>query len=75
MRQMPVGAVKMIRQIRAAFAALLPSRTEHEMINDQLAASVEKVGQRLLATRPFKNIFFLDLDPRELTAMPAHFVA
>src|SRR5437667_99225 len=43
---MPVGAVKVIGQVRAALATFFPSRGEHEMINDQLAAILKKIGQR-----------------------------
>src|SRR5438552_11584654 len=43
---MPVAAVKVIGQVRAALATFFPSRGEHEMINDQLAAILKKIGQR-----------------------------
>src|SRR5437870_1753835 len=49
MRKMPVGAVKMIREIRAALATFFPSRAEHEMINNQLTAPGEEIGQRFPA--------------------------
>src|SRR5438270_12157479 len=67
MRQMPVGAVKMIGQIGAAFATLFPARAEHEMINNQLAAPLEQIGQRLFSAWSVENIFLLDLDHREFT--------
>jgi hypothetical protein len=47
---------------RAADTALLPSRTEHEMFDDQLAAAVEEVGERLLAIRCVEDVRLLDLD-------------
>ena len=64
LRQMNGGAVEMVGQERAARAALLPARTEHEVIDDQLAAAVEQVGQRLLATGSVEHIGLVDLDPR-----------
>src|SRR5450631_2595431 len=41
--------VKMICQVRAAWAALLPAGTKHEVVHNELAAAVEKIGQRYLA--------------------------
>src|SRR6266404_2539190 len=64
MREMPVGAVKVIRQIGAAFATFVPVGTEHEMINDQLTAPVEKIGQGFLAIRPFEYVILVDLHRR-----------
>src|ERR1700731_4202491 len=62
MRQMPVGAVEVIGQIGAALATLVPIWTEHEMINDQLTAPVEEIGQGFLAIRSVKNVVLVDLD-------------
>src|SRR5438093_3930496 len=58
-------AVKMIGQIGAAFAALFPARTEHEMINNQLAAALEQIGQSLFSLWAIKDILLLDLGHRE----------
>src|SRR5205814_3224019 len=66
MRQMPIRAVKMIGQVGAAFATLFPARTEHEMINNQLAAALEQIGQSLFSLWAIKDIFLLDLDHWEL---------
>ena len=60
------GAVDMIGQERATRATLLPLGTEHEMIDDQFAAAVEKVGEGLFAARPVEHIVLFDLDPRQL---------
>src|SRR5207248_5090630 len=56
----------MIGQIRAAFATLFPARAEHEMINNQLAASLEQIGQRLFSVWSVEDILLVDLDHREL---------
>src|SRR5207237_585401 len=56
---MPVGAVKVIGQVRAALATFLPSRSEHEMINDQLAAILKKIGQRFFTIGSIENIFLM----------------
>src|SRR5438874_3200091 len=65
MRQMPIRAVKMIGQIGAAFATLFPARTKHEMINNQLAAALEQISQRLFSVFSIKHIFLLDLNHLE----------
>jgi len=75
MREMPVRAVKMIGQVRAAFATLLPPRAEHEMIDNELTASVEEIGQRFFPIRSFEQIFLVDLDPRQFAPVPAYVVA
>src|SRR5438093_2921412 len=65
MRQVPVCAVKMIGQVGTAFATLFPARAEHEMINNQLAASLEQIGQRLFSVWSVEEILLLDLDHRQ----------
>ena len=66
MRQMPIGAIEMIGQIGAAFATLLPAWTEHEMINDQLTAAVEQIGQCFFAIRALEHVLLVDLDHWQL---------
>src|SRR5436189_226815 len=51
MWQVPVRAVKMVGQIRAALATFLPSQPEHEMIDNQLAPTLEQISQRLFPVR------------------------
>src|SRR4029077_13124867 len=75
MREMPVGAIEMIRQVRTALATLLPAWAEHEMIDNQLAATVEEIGQRFFAIRSVENIRLADVSPWQFASMPAHFVA
>ena len=62
-------SVKVVCQERAARAALLPSRAEHEVIHHQLAASFEQLRQRNLPRRPFENVALLHLLPRELATL------
>jgi hypothetical protein len=62
---MPVRAVKVIGQVRAALAALLPARAKHEVIDDQLAPAVEKTGERFFPSRSVENIFLVDPDHRQ----------
>ena len=54
----------MVGHERTTRAALLPIRPEHEVVNDQLAASVEKVGERFFAGGRVKDVVLLDFHPR-----------
>ena len=45
------------------------------MIDDQLAAAAEQVGQRLLAVRSVEHVILLDLDPWQFAALGAEPVA
>src|SRR4051794_35908194 len=56
MRQMPIGAVEVVRQIGAALATFFPARTEHEMIDNQLTATVEQIGQRMFSLWSLKDV-------------------
>lgn len=48
-----------------ARAALVPVRREHEVVDEQLATSVEQVEQRGLAVRTLDDVLPVDLDHRE----------
>lgn len=63
MVEMHKRSIEMIREERAARASSLPIRTEHEVIDDQLAAAIEEIGKRFPAGRRIENIVFLDLHP------------
>src|SRR5271154_4236285 len=43
------SAVEMIRHVRTAGATRLPAWAEHEVVDNKLAAAVEKIGQHYLA--------------------------
>src|SRR6516164_2177042 len=73
--EMLAGAVDVVGVEGAADAALFPAGAEHEVLDDQLAAPLEKVGEGYLAPRPVEDIGLLDLDPGHLAALPAQFVA
>src|SRR5438034_6495284 len=63
MREMPVCAVKVVSEIRTAFASLFPPRAKHEMIDDQLTATVKEIGQGFPAIWAVEDIFLVDLNP------------
>src|SRR5439155_19083128 len=58
-----------------ADAALAPVRAEHEMLDDQLAASLEQIGESFLTIRPVEDITLLDLDPGQCPPLGAQPVA
>src|SRR6266481_619660 len=73
-RKMHQAAVDMVRNERAARAAFLPVRTEHEVIHNQLAPAAEKLGQRFLAFRPIEHVWLLYLLPGQLPALLAQLI-
>src|SRR5580692_7965892 len=68
------GPIDVIAQKRATATTLLPPRSEHEVIDDELAASLEQIRERHLPVRPFEEIGLVDLHPGQLTSLPAHFI-
>jgi len=54
---------------RASLAAGVPSRVEHEVVDDQLPAAVEEVEQRRLAVRSVEDVFLVDPDHRESASL------
>ena len=65
----------MIREHRTDFAALVPLRIEHEVVDDQLAATVEQIGERLFAVGAVKHVVFFDLLPRKFLPRASQLVA
>ena len=60
---------------RAARAALLPVGAEHEVVDDQLPAALEQVGQPDLALRAGEAVVLGHLDHRQPAALGAQRVA
>src|SRR5437762_4789030 len=50
------GTICVIHVERAARAALLPLRTEHEVIHNELASALKELGKRHLAPRSVEDI-------------------
>ena len=69
------GAVKMIRKEGTARATFDPVRAEHKVVDEQLAAAGEEIGERFFSGWPVENIFLPDFFPRKLAALFAKFVA
>lgn len=64
-----------IREERAANAAFFPVRSHHEVIDDQLAAAVEQIGEGLTALRRIEHVGLIDLHPRQRAAFARKLVA
>ena len=63
LRQMDRRPVEVLAHQRTARAAFLPVRPEHEVVDDQLASSVEELCERLTAAGRFKYILLLHFHP------------
>src|SRR5215475_11285340 len=68
-RQRTLEAVQMVTQHRAAGTAVLPFRRKHEMVDNQPAATIEQLGQRLAAGRGVEGIGLLDARPGQRAAL------
>jgi hypothetical protein len=68
-------AVKVIDDVGASGAAFLPARAEHEVIDDQLAAAVEKIGKSFSSGGGFKYVGLFHFFPGKFAALAAEFIA
>src|SRR5437016_3772045 len=60
---------------RAHGAARLVRRAEHEVVDEQLRATVEELGERLRPRRGLEAVVLLDRHPGELPPLPRQLVA
>jgi hypothetical protein len=72
--EMDQRALHLVATERTANTALLPLRPEHEVLDDELAAAGEQVGERLLAIGPVEHIALVNLDPGQLAALARQLV-
>src|SRR5260370_21671082 len=61
--------VDLVGEQRAAGTALLPIGTEHEVVDHELAASVEQAGERHRTVGVLEDIVLLDPDPGQRAAL------
>ena len=54
---------------------LLPVGAEHEVVDDELAAAVEKLLEGLRTVRRVEDVRLVDSDPRQVATLTAEFVA
>src|ERR1700722_11997987 len=67
--------VNVVRPERAAVTAFLPVGTEHEVLNDQLAAAGEQVAEGFPSVWPIENVRLLRSHPRQLASLTGKFIA
>jgi hypothetical protein len=60
---------------RTALAAFVPARVEHEVVDDELASSLEQVGETDPAVGSLQGVQLVDLDHGQLAADGVHLVA
>jgi hypothetical protein len=75
MGEMHQRASDVIGHERAAGAALLPARAEHEVLHDQLAASLEQIGEALFSTGRIKDVVLIHSHPGQVTTLRGERVA
>jgi hypothetical protein len=68
-------AVESVRNDRAGGASGLVVGPEHEVIDEELRAPLEKVGQRGFAFSCFELVFLVHPDPGQFLALLRQFVA
>ena len=73
--QMRNDAVEVVGPERAALAARLPLRREHEVIHDELRRGAEQVGERQASARAFELIRLVDTFPGQLAPGLREFIA
>src|SRR5689334_15937881 len=69
------GTVEAVSDCRAGRAAADVVGSEHEVVDQQLRASSEQVGERRGALIGIEAVILLDANPRELLSLLGHFVA
>ncbi|MCY1452879.1 hypothetical protein D9M71_698360 [compost metagenome] len=70
-RQMLVGPVDVVGQERATGAAFVPAVGEHEVVNDQLAAATEQVGEFQFSVESLEVVVLVDFYPGQGAALGA----
>src|SRR5579872_400859 len=73
-REVDPWRIEVVGQERTALASFFPGRTEHEVIDDQLASSTEEFVKSQRAFGTFEHVILLDSFPRQFAALPAQFI-
>src|SRR5258708_4126245 len=69
------GAVEAVRDRRAGGTSCRVVGPEHEVIDEELGASTEEIGERCCALFCVESILLVDSHPGQLLASPRQFVA
>src|SRR5579872_968808 len=74
MLQVDTDAIVIVRPERTAFAADIPIRAKHEVMDDELGSSGKQISQRLLPRWAVENVGLLDEFPWQFTPLAAQLV-
>src|SRR5436190_22221149 len=69
------GPVEAVGDRRARGTAGLVVRPQHEVVNEELRATSEQIGERCLAAVRVEGVLLVDAHPRELSPLPRELVA
>ena len=69
------GAVEAVGDCRAGRASCLVVGSEHEVVDEQLRASSEQIGERRGALVGVEDVVIVDAYPWEILSLPCQFVA
>src|SRR5215831_5878191 len=68
------GRIEIVRPKRAVWAAFIPFRSKHEVIDDKLASLFKEISKRLPTAWAIECVLLLDFLPGELAPALAHLV-
>jgi hypothetical protein len=71
-REMRLGSVDVLGLEGTAGAGRVPLRRVHEVVDDELAGAIEKLGEAAGAPRGVEAIILLDLHPRQRATVGRH---
>src|SRR5262245_6997760 len=75
MLEVLAGGVHVIGEERAAIADVVRARRQDEVVDGELGASIEQVGERALSLGRVEDVILLDFDPWQRTARCGHAIA
>src|SRR5262249_16602832 len=73
--QMDDLGIERVRDRGADWAACLEGRSKHKVVDEQLGAAVEELGEALSAVLGLEPVVLLDWDPGQLAPLPGQLVA
>src|SRR4029078_7883060 len=66
--------IEIVGPERTMRAAGIPFRSKHEVVDEELASALKKIGQRFLSLRSVKHVSLLNFFPRQFHALPGQVV-
>src|SRR5260370_24521438 len=72
---MDQAAVEMVTEIGTTWAALLPARAEHEVVDDQLTFAAKEIGERFFSVGAVEDVVLFNFDPGKFAALGVECIA